>query len=97
MGAARFAAMAEGCSSVRRMGATVLDLAYVASGRLDGFCGVGLKPWDVAAGSLLVLEAGGLVADFEGEQSWMTTGDVLAGSPKIFAQMVAGLQQKPAT
>jgi len=97
MGAARFAAMAEGCSSVRRMGATVLDLAYVASGRLDGFCGVGLKPWDVAAGSLLVLEAGGLVADFEGEQSWMTTGDVLAGSPKIFAQMVAGLQSKPAT
>ncbi|HEY0295690.1 MAG TPA: inositol monophosphatase family protein [Bordetella sp.] len=97
LGAPRFAGMAEGCSSVRRMGATVLDLAYVAAGRLDGFCGVGLKPWDLAAGSLLVLEAGGLVSDFDGEQSWLDSGDVLAGTPKIFAQMVAGLQNKPAT
>ena len=75
----------------RRLGATVLDLAYVACGRLDGFCGVGLKPWDVAAGSLLVLEAGGLVADFDGEQGWMDSGNVLAASPKIFTQMLAGL------
>ena len=62
-----------------------------ACGRLDGFCGVGLKPWDVAAGSLLVLEAGGLVADFDGEQGWMDSGNVLAASPKIFTQMLAGL------
>lgn len=97
MGGGRFAAMAEGCSGVRRMGATVLDLAYVASGRLDGFCGVNLKPWDLAAGSLLVLEAGGLIADFDGEQGWMDSGNVLAGSPKIFTQMMSGLQNKSAT
>jgi myo-inositol-1(or 4)-monophosphatase len=96
LGAPRFRAMAEGCSGVRRQGATVLDLAYVASGRLDGFCGVGLKPWDLAAGSLLVMEAGGLVSDFDGDQGWLASGDVLAGTPKIFTQMVAGLQAKPA-
>jgi myo-inositol-1(or 4)-monophosphatase len=97
MGGGRFAAMAEGSSGVRRMGATVLDLAYVASGRLDGFCGVNLKPWDLAAGSLLVLEAGGLIADFDGEQGWMDSGNVLAGTPKIFTQMMSGLQTKSAT
>ena len=90
-GSARFRKMAENSAGVRRLGATVLDLAYVACGRLDGFCGVGLKPWDVAAGSLLVLEAGGLVADFDGEQGWMDSGNVLAASPKIFTQMLAGL------
>ena len=90
-GSARFRKMAENSAGVRRLGATVLDLAYVACGRLDGFCGVGLKPWDLAAGSLLVLEAGGLVADFDGEQGWMDSGNVLAASPKIFTQMLAGL------
>jgi len=90
-GSARFRAMAEGSTGVRRLGATVLDLAYVACGRLDGFCGVGLKAWDLAAGSLMVLEAGGLVADFDGEQGWMDTGNVLAASPKIFTQMLSSL------
>ena len=89
---ARFADMLAGCASARRIGATVLDLAYVASGRVDGFCGVKLKPWDLAAGSLLVLEAGGLIADFDGEQTWMQTGSVLAASPKIFTQMLAHVQ-----
>ena len=79
------------CAAARRTGSTVLDLAWVASGRLDGFCGVGLKAWDMAAGSLLVLEAGGLLADFHGEQDWMESGNVLAAPPKIFAQMVAHL------
>ncbi|MNI52023.1 Inositol-1-monophosphatase [compost metagenome] len=83
--------MAEGATGVRRLGATVLDLAYVASGRLDGFCGVGLKPWDLAAGSLMVLEAGGLIADFDGEQGWMDSGNVLAATPKIFTQMLGSL------
>jgi len=78
-------------AAARRTGSTVLDLAWVASGRLDGFCGVGLKPWDMAAGSLLVLEAGGLMADFQGEQGWMESGNVLAAPPKIFAQMMAHL------
>ena len=79
------------CAAARRTGSTVLDLAWVASGRLDGFCGVGLKAWDMAAGSLLVLEAGGLLADFHGEQDWMDSGNVLAAPPKIFAQMMAHL------
>jgi len=88
----RFAGLLSECASARRMGATVLDLAYVACGRYDGFCGYNLKKWDMAAGSLLALEAGGLVADFEGEQGWMKSGSVLAASPKIFTQMLAHLQ-----
>jgi len=92
----KFRQLAEHSAGVRRMGSTVLDLAYVACGRLDGFCGVGLKSWDVAAGSLLVLEAGGLVADFTGEQGWMDSGDVLAASPKIFTQMLGTLQGQDA-
>lgn len=91
-GTSRFSSMLSECASARRLGATVLDLAYVASGRVDGFCGVKLKPWDLAAGSLLVLEAGGLISDFEGEQTWMKSGSVLAASPKIFTQMLAHLQ-----
>lgn len=88
----RFSKLLSGCASARRMGATVLDLAYVAAGRVDGFCGANLKRWDMAAGSLLVLEAGGLIADFEGEQGWMNSGSVLAASPKIFTQMLSHLQ-----
>ena len=88
----RFANMLSGCASVRRMGASVLDLAYVACGRVDGFCGVNLKRWDLAAGGLLVLEAGGLIGDFQGEQTWYETGNVLAASPKVFTQMLAHLQ-----
>jgi myo-inositol-1(or 4)-monophosphatase len=63
-------------------------LAYVAVGRLDGFCGLGLKQWDMAAASLMVLEAGGLIGDLNGEQSWMESGNVIAATPKIFTQML---------
>ncbi|MGB6008613.1 inositol monophosphatase family protein [Castellaniella sp.] len=87
-----FVSLLADCAAARRTGSTVLDLAWVASGRLDGFCGVGLKPWDMAAGSLLVLEAGGLMADFQGEQGWLQSGNVLAAAPKIFTQMMAHLQ-----
>lgn len=90
--ASRYAKLLHECASARRLGSTVLDLAYVASGRLDGFCGARLKPWDMAAGGLLVLEAGGLVGDFDGEQGWMQSGNVLAATPKIFPQMLAHLQ-----
>ena len=72
----------------RRLGSTVLELAYLASGRLDAYCGLKQNAWDTAAGSLLVLEAGGLIGDLQGEQTWMRTGNVLAASPKVFAQLV---------
>ncbi|MYN13380.1 inositol monophosphatase [Pusillimonas sp. TS35] len=89
----RFEKMLAECAAARRLGSTVLDMAYVAAGRLDGFCGFNLKPWDMAAGGLLVLEAGGLTADFSGEQGWMQSGSIVASTPKIFPQMLAYLQQ----
>ncbi len=71
-------------SGVRRAGSAALDLAYVACGRLDGFWETGLKPWDVAAGLLLVREAGGLAADLFSDADPVTTGHVLAGNPRVF-------------
>jgi len=75
-------------AGLRRPGAASLDLAYVAAGRLDGFFEFGLAPWDMAAGNLLITEAGGLVSDFYGEPDQMQSGNVLAGNPKIFAQLL---------
>jgi myo-inositol-1(or 4)-monophosphatase len=73
---------------VRRAGAASLDLAYVAAGRLDGFWELNLSPWDIAAGSLLITESGGLVSDLEGNDGYLASGHVLAGNPKVFAQML---------
>ncbi|MCC6533667.1 MAG: inositol monophosphatase [Burkholderiales bacterium] len=73
---------------VRRPGSASLDLAYVAAGRLDAFWEFGLSPWDMAAGALLILEAGGLVGDLEGNDGYMTSGNLCAGNPKVFAQLV---------
>lgn len=84
-----FRIMTEKSAGLRRPGAAALDLAYVAAGRLDGFFEKGLKPWDIAAGSLLITEAGGIVGTFAGESDYMYKGDVIAGTPKVFAQMVA--------
>ena len=75
-------------AGLRRPGAAALDLAYVAAGFYDGFFEIGLNPWDVAAGSLLVLEAGGLVGDLAGEGDYLYGGEVIAATPKVFAQMV---------
>lgn len=86
-----FRAMTLETAGLRRPGAAALDLAYVAAGRLDGFFELGLKPWDIAAGALLITEAGGLVGDFKGDGDYLFTGDVLAANPKIFAQMVQRL------
>jgi len=80
--------MIEHTAGLRRPGAAALDLAYVAAGFYDGFFEVGLNPWDVAAGSLLVLEAGGLIGDLSGEGNYLHGGEVIAATPKIFAQMV---------
>ncbi len=88
----KYSPMLSNALAARRTGSAVLDLAWVASGRLDGFIGLGLKPWDVSAGGLLVLEAGGLVADFNGEQTWQESGNILAAPPKIFAQIMSYLQ-----
>lgn len=75
------------CGDLRRTGSAALDLAYVASGRLDGFFEMHLKPWDIAAGSLMVKEAGGLLSDFDGGENYMQSGDVLCANPKIFKQI----------
>lgn len=88
----QFAALLTECAAVRRTGSTVLDLVYVACGRLDGFCAVNLKPWDMAAGALIAAEAGALVGDLEGEQSWYKTGNILVSTPKLFPQMIMHLQ-----
>ncbi|HEY5862103.1 MAG TPA: inositol monophosphatase family protein [Casimicrobiaceae bacterium] len=78
-------------AGLRRPGAAALDLAYVAAGFYDGFWEVGLNPWDVAAGSLLVLEAGGLIGDLAGNDNYLHGGQVIAANPKVFAQMIATL------
>jgi len=79
-------------SGVRRAGAAALDLAYVACGRLDGFWELGLSPWDVAAGALLIQEAGGLVTGITGEQDFLQSGDVIAATPKVFTEMLETLR-----
>jgi myo-inositol-1(or 4)-monophosphatase len=81
-----------GSAGVRRAGAAALDLAYVAAGRLDAFWEMGLSPWDMAAGALLVQEAGGLVGDFSGEAGFLDSGDIVAATPKVFPQMLEVLR-----
>ncbi len=76
-------------AGLRRPGAAALDLAYVAAGFTDGFFETGLQPWDVAAGSLLVTEAGGLIGNFSGDANFLEQKECLAGNPKIYAQMVS--------
>ena len=83
--------MIEQTAGLRRPGAAALDLAYVAAGFYDGFWEVGLNPWDVAAGSLLVQEAGGLIGDLSGEGDFIHGGQVIAANPKVFAQMITVL------
>ena len=86
---AMFRKVSLNCAGIRRPGAAALDLAYVAAGRFDGFWEMGLQPWDMAAGTLLVQEAGGLVGDFAGDSNYMVSGEVVAGNAKVFAQLLA--------
>ncbi len=74
-------------AGIRRAGSAALDLAYVASGRLDGFWELGLNAWDMAAGVLLVREAGGIVTDFSGEGDYLETGNVIAAAPKVYQSL----------
>jgi myo-inositol-1(or 4)-monophosphatase len=76
------------CSGIRRPGAAALDLAWVAAGRTDGFWEMGLSPWDMCAGALMVREAGGLVGDFDGEHRFMETGRIVATNAKLFSAVL---------
>ncbi|MGQ9427099.1 inositol monophosphatase family protein [Gilvimarinus sp. F26214L] len=80
--------VAEQTAGIRRPGSAALDLAYVAAGRFDGFWEIGLQPWDIAAGILLIKEAGGLVSDLKGGESYLETGNITAGNPKVFKSLV---------
>jgi len=75
-------------AGIRRPGAAALDLAYVAAGFTDGFFELGLQPWDVAAGALLITEAGGLVGNFSGEANFLEQRECLAANPRIYGQLV---------
>ena len=83
-----FKAVTLACAGIRRPGAAALDLAYVAASRFDGFWETGLSPWDIAAGSLLVQEAGGLIGDLQGDNKYLENGEVVAGNAKVFAQLL---------
>ena len=87
-----FKALFAYASDMRRPGSAALDLAYLAAGRLDGFWELGLQKWDIAAGVLLVQEAGGLVGDFSGGSEYMNTGNIVAGSPKVFKGILETIQ-----
>ncbi len=88
-----FKRITEETAGIRRPGAASLDLAYVAAGRLDGFWEFGLSPWDMAAGTLIIQEAGGLVTDFDGEENYLFTGNVVCGTPKVHEQLLALVQE----
>ena len=89
---ASLAAVIPHTASVRRSGSAALDLAYVAAGRLDGFWQSGLEPWDMAAGALLVREAGGIVTDCEGGDNYMASGTIIAAGPKVIPELSALIQ-----
>lgn len=75
-------------AGLRRPGSAALDLAWMAAGRLDGFYETGLKPWDIAAGTLLITEAGGMVSDLHGSDTYLKTGHLCAGNPDIHTQLL---------
>ena len=77
---------------MRSHGSAALELAYVAAGRIDGYWQYGLKPWDLAAGALIVREAGGLVTDMQGEDNWLTSGNIVAATPRVFDPMIHSLR-----
>ncbi|HJW02788.1 MAG TPA: inositol monophosphatase family protein [Azospira sp.] len=87
-----FKELTQSTAGIRRPGAASLDLAYVACGRLDGFWEFGLSPWDMAAGTLMIAEAGGLVSDLAGESTYLESGNVVAGTPKVFTSLLQVVQ-----
>ena len=87
-----FSALFEQVTDIRRAGSAALDLAYVAAGRLDGYWEIGLQPWDMAAGNLMVREAGGLISDFLGGEAYLESGNIIAANPRLFKLMLQTLQ-----
>ena len=83
-----FRALFPRTAGIRRPGSAALDLAYVAAGRLDGFWELGLNIWDMAAGVLLIQEAGGLSSDFVGGHNYLESGNIVCGNPKVFADIL---------
>ncbi len=83
-----FEEVMQSCAGLRRPGAAALDLCYVAAGYYDGFFETGLNPWDIAAGSLIITEAGGLIGNFTGESDFLYQREVVAGNPKVYGQLV---------
>jgi myo-inositol-1(or 4)-monophosphatase len=94
---AALAAIMPATAGVRRLGSASLDLAYVAAGRLDGFWEYGLAPWDIAAGLLLVREAGGYVSDLSGGHAMMTSGDILAANDHLHLPLAALIREAART
>ncbi len=80
-------------SGIRRAGSAALDLAYLAAGRVDGFWEIGLKAWDIAAGALLITEAGGMVSDFRGEDNHLFNGNVVGGVPLVYPFLLEQVQK----
>jgi myo-inositol-1(or 4)-monophosphatase len=80
-------------SGIRRAGAAALDLAYLAAGRVDGFWEIGLKAWDIAAGALMVKEAGGMISDFWGEEAHLYNGNVVGGTPGVYEFLLEQVQE----
>jgi myo-inositol-1(or 4)-monophosphatase len=87
-----FQALFKKTADMRRAGSAALDLAYVAAGRVDGFFEIGLKPWDTAAGELLIIEAGGLVTDFTGGHNHGTSGNIVASSPGLLKEILKDIR-----
>ena len=80
-------------SDMRRAGSAALDLAYLASGRCEGFFEIGLSPWDIAAGALMIKEAGGIVTDFSGGNNFLTTGNIVAGTLEIHGELLGEVKK----
>ena len=87
------ATLAGQCAGIRRAGAASLDLAYVAAGRLDAFWELGLSVWDMAAGVLLIREAGGLVTDIDGSDNYLDSGNIACGNPKCFKAVLQAVRK----
>ena len=80
-------------SDIRRAGSAAIDLAYIAAGRVEGFFELALSPWDIAAGSILITEAGGLISDFGGGGDYLSTGDIVAGNKSIQPEILLIIKQ----